>query len=343
MRSKVLVIVGPTASGKSGLAVKIAREIEREKPGGYAGAEVISADSRQVYRGLDIGTGKITHREMRGVRHHLLDVADPRRAFSVEKYRTLANHAIADIVSRGKLPIITGGTGFYIDMLVNGIDLPPIGADPKLRARLEERSPAQLMALLRRLDCKRWNDINKNPSDKKNARRIIRAIEIAYVTRQKAKGMAEGCVSPYISAGPARDRASALTTAPCRNKYAHIFIGIQLPPDELRRRIHKRLLARIKSGMIAEASHLHAPRSARNPNGGLSWKRMEELGLEYRYLARHLQGKLSRAEFIAELESAIWQYARRQMTWWRRNRNIHWVHAPLNIPRLPLRALTTGL
>ena len=177
---KIIAIVGPTASGKSDLAVKIARK--------YNG-EIISADSRQVYRGLNIGTGKITKHEMLGVPHHLLDVADPKKRFTVADFKTLADKAIADISSRGKLPIICGGTGLYIDILTSGFVLPDVPPNPTLRKKLGQKTAAQLFVILKKLDPKRAENI-----DQTNSVRLIRAIEIA-----KVFGVSRSAVTHHLN------------------------------------------------------------------------------------------------------------------------------------------------
>ena len=288
--SRILVLLGPTASGKSALAVQLARKCN---------GEIISADSRQVYKGLDIGTGKITKKEMRGVPHHLLDVASPKKRFSVVKYQTLGRRKIAAIFRRGHLPIICGGTGFYISALVNNIVLPDVPPNEELRAKLRTKTAETLLIMLRKLDPKRAETV-----DQKNPRRIIRAIEIA---------QALGSVPLITKAKPL---------------YNSLFIGLTLPPETLKKKIAIRLFARIGRGMIAEAKKLHAR--------GLSWKRMEELGLEYRYLALHLQGKISKPEMIAKLQTEIWRYAKRQMTWFRRDKRIQWFH-PTNLSEIQTR------
>jgi tRNA dimethylallyltransferase len=281
IKPKLLVILGPTAVGKSGIAVRLAKKFN---------GEIISADSRQVYKGLNVGTGKITRREMKGVRHHLLDVANPKQRFNAEKFKRLADLAITDIILRNKLPILCGGTGFYIDAVVGEIPLPPIGADNKLRIKLAHKSPVQLLNILKKLNPVRASKMAANNSERNNIRRLIRAIEVAIVAE----------VPP-------------LEMAP---RYEVIQIGLQLPKTELRMNIHDRLIKRLNSGMIAEAKHLHAR--------GLSWKRMDELGLEYRYLALHIQGKMTKDEMVSKLETEIWRYAKRQMTWFRKNKKIKW-------------------
>jgi len=278
MKTKIVVIVGPTAVGKSDYAVKYAIENN---------GEIISADSRQVYKGLDIGTGKITKEEMKGVPHHLLDVADPFQKFNVEKFKTLAQQAIEDIVSRGKLPIICGGTGFYIDALVNNISYPHVPHDNDLRKELENKSAIDLWNLLSSLDPEYANGLNN--SEKNNSHRLVRSIEIA-----KALGKV-----------PKVDKNDS--------PYEVKWINLNLTTVELRERINNRLLKRIQNGMIEEVESLH--------KAGLSWQRMDELGLEYRYIAQYLQNLISKEEMITKLQFEIWHYARRQILWFRRYKN----------------------
>lgn len=278
MKPKIIVIVGPTASGKSDLAVKIAKE---------KNGEVISADSRQVYKGLDIGTGKITKKEMKGVPHHLLDVVSPKQTFTVALFKRKAEKAITDIISRGKIPIICGGTGFYIDALVFDMDIPEVPPNKVLREKLEKKSLEQLFKELQKLDPERAEEI-----DVKNKVRLVRAIEIA-----KTIGK-----TPKIKKS---------------DKYDVEWIGIDWPDEILKERIHTRLIKRIKSGMIKEAQNLHEK--------GLSYKRMEALGLEYRYLARFLKNEITCEQMISELSTKIWQYAKRQRMWFKRNKDINWI------------------
>ena len=282
-KQKIVVIVGPTASGKSDLAVELARKF---------GGEVVSADSRQVYRGLDIGSGKITKREMRGVPHHLLDTASPRRTFTAHDFVVRGRKEIHQISARGKVPIIAGGTGFYIDTLLGRVALPNIPANLKLRKELEKKTPSQLLALLRRKNPSRARAIKKH-NEQNNKRRLIRALEVELST-------------PY----PQKHYKGA----PFINEV--LWVGIAPPKEKLRQKISDRLIARLKKGMVAEAKRLHEK--------GLSYRRMNELGLEYRYLALFLQSKLTREEMIERLSAKIWQYARRQMSYWRRNKDIRW-------------------
>lgn len=277
-KTKIIAIVGPTASGKSALAVEIAKKFN---------GEIISADSRQVYIDLDIGTGKITKKEMRGIPHHLLNVASPRTVFTVQKFKKLAKKKIVEIASRGKLPILCGGTGFYIDALLKNISYPEARANITLRKRLSKMDVTKLFAMLQKKDPRRADTI-----DPKNRHRLIRAIEIAF---------AFGTVPPL-----------AHTESP----YTALTVGITLPVGILRKKIHERLTLRVKRGLIAEAIKLR--------KNGLSLARMKSLGLEYHYLALYLEKKLTKDEMIQKLETEIWHYARRQMTWFKRDKNILW-------------------
>jgi len=164
-KPKIIVIAGPTASGKTSFSVQLAKKFN---------GEVVSADSRQVYRKLDIGTEKVTKREMRGVPHHLMDVASPRRAFSVTRYKQLAEKAVESILKRGKMPIIAGGTGLYIDSVVYDRTYPEVKPNIPLRKSLEKKTEQELYAMLKKLDSRRAKDV-----DPKNKRRLVRAIEIA--------------------------------------------------------------------------------------------------------------------------------------------------------------------
>lgn len=292
-KPRVLVITGPTTSGKSDLAVRLAQWIADNKVGGYSGAEIISADSRQVYKGLDIGTGKITVAEMKGIPHHLLDVADPHDRFTTIDWKVLAEKAVADIISRGNLPIICGGTGFYISTLIDDLGFPDVEADTDEQKELEARSVDELFIELKKCDPARSSTI-----DPKNKRRLARAIIIARRL---------GAVPPV--------------SKPSEPKYDVLMIGITLSDEELKDRIQKRLVSRLDAGMIEEALRLNTATPA---GSGLSFERMEELGLEYRYLAYFLKNELTKEELITRLSSKIWQYAKRQMTWFKKDQRIKW-------------------
>jgi tRNA dimethylallyltransferase len=269
---KLIVICGPTATGKSDYAVALAKEI---------GGEVISADSRQVYKGLDIGSGKITKKEMKGVKHHLLDVANPKRVFSVAQYKKLADKAMKAILKQGNIPILCGGTGFYINAVIFNQTFPEVPPNNILRKALKKLSLFQLQEKLRTLDPDRYETI-----DIHNKIRLIRAIEIA----------------------TALGKVPAVTSLP---EYNVEWVYLDFPDDQLKERIRARLLKRMKQGMVNEVQKLH--------DTGMSWKRLEALGLEYRYVALYLQKKISKEVMLEEIMSASWQYAKRQRTWFKKH------------------------
>lgn len=277
---KVIVVLGQTASGKSELAVKIAKQFN---------GEIISADSRQVYKGLDIGSGKITKKEMHGIKHYLLDVANPKRVFTVSQYQKLAKKAIQKILKKGKMPIICGGTGLYIDALIYNYYLPEVSPQPKLRKRLEKRTTEELFKKLKKLDSRRAKNIDKN-----NRRRLIRALEIVLTTGKPIASFQKTSLYDVLS------------------------IGIKKSPEELKELIKKRLLRRLKQGMIKEVKNLHKKQK-------ISWKRLDGLGLEYRYVSHYLRGTLSKQEMIESIEKESWQYTKRQTTWFKRDKDIHWI------------------
>jgi len=276
---KIVVILGPTASGKSELAVQLAKQFN---------GEIISADSRQVYKYLDIATGKITQDEMCGVPHHLLDVVEPTEVFSVVDFKEHADKAIQTIHANNKLPILAGGTAFYIDAVVDNVVLSGVPANESLRNRLEEKTTEELMAKLEELDVKRLQEIDTN-----NRVRLIRSIEIA---------TALGKV-PRVEKNPQHDS---------------LKIGIKISDEQLKANIVKRTKARLTNGMIEEAGELFEKH-------GVSYKRMEQLGLEYKFLSQYLQNKISLEELEEKIITGDWQYAKRQMTWWKRDEEIVWV------------------
>ncbi len=291
MKNRVIVILGPTSSGKSDLAVKIGLKIR---------GEVISADSRQVYKGLNLGTGKITQKEMKGVPHHLLDIANPKKVFSVVDYQKLTFLKIKEIINRGNVPILCGGTGFYIDAIVNGVIFPEVPANEKLRKKLAQKTNLELFKILEKIDKKRAKDI-KQKNELNNKVRLIRAIEIAKVLGKVPEIKKE------------------------RPEYQFIKIGLKVPLDILKERIQERLNQRIKNGMLKEIKNLH--------ENGLFWKRMYELGLEYRYTALYLQKKLNKKEYLEKLNSEIYKYAKRQITYFKRDPKIIWFQVNKNLKK----------
>ncbi|MBI3632596.1 MAG: tRNA (adenosine(37)-N6)-dimethylallyltransferase MiaA [Candidatus Vogelbacteria bacterium] len=276
---KILVVLGPTATGKSDLAVRLAKKFD---------GEIISADSRQVYKSMSIGTGKITNKEKNGIKHHLLDVASPKKIFTVAEYKILTEQAIHKITSKNKTPIICGGTGFYIQSIVDDLQIPEVPANFVLRQQLESKSLGELNTKLIKLDPIRAKNI-----DSKNNVRLVRAIEIA---------IALGKV-PKIKKG-------------FNKKYEFLQIGLTLNNKKLEEKINKRLSKRIRAGMIAEVKKIH--------KSGISWRKLESFGLEYKFVAKYLQDKITKGDMIRLLEIAIRQYAKRQVTWFKRDKTIKW-------------------
>lgn len=278
-KQPLTVIVGPTASGKSGLAVKLALRV---------GGEVISADSRQIYTGLDIGTEKITAAEMRGVPHHCIDIASPRRSFSVEQWRRRAERAIEHCYRHNTLPILAGGTGLYVDALVYGTEFPKVEPNATLRRSLEKLDAPALFSRLQILDPERAKTI-----ERENPRRLMRAIEIA---------TALGKV-PALSHNTPR--------------YDVTWLGINPPFPVLEERIATRLRRALKSGLLDETAMLREEL-------GLSWRRIDELGMEYRVCAAHLRGELAKEDLFDNLYREVRRYAKRQLTWLKRYKDVAW-------------------
>lgn len=271
MQNKIIVILGPTASGKSELAVKIAKKID---------GEIVSADSRQVYKNLNIGTGKITKKEMRRIKHHCIDYVSPKKIYTVVDFKKCAEKAIKDILSRGKTPIICGGTGFYISAITGGIEISEVKPNWKLRKKLEKMPVEKMFAMLKKLNPKRAENI-----DSKNLRRLIRAIEIAKSKLTYDVGSTD-IVSQFLQ------------------------IGIKLPEKELKKRIEKRVKKMLRDGLLNETKKIKKQ--------GLSWKRLFELGFEYKYPALFLQGKISKDKMRERMILENWHYAKRQMTWFKK-------------------------
>jgi len=276
-RSTIIIILGQTVTGKSELAVQIAKKIN---------GEIISADSRQVYKGLDIGTGKVTKKEMHGIPHYLLDVANPKEKFTVVKYQEKAISAITDICKRNKTPIICGGTGFYIDAITKGVIFPEVPPNTKLRKELYSKSAITLFEYLEKLDKRRARDIEiKN--EQNNKVRLVRAIEIA----------------TYLGEVP------KIKTA--KPNYKFIKIGLYLPEEKLRSKIEKRVGKMFKMGLLNEIKKLK--------KSGISNKRLREFGFEY--------DNPTKEKVIAE----TLKYAKRQMTWFKRDKEIKWFDASRKI------------
>ena len=280
LNKKLIVIVGPTASGKTELAIKLAKKFN---------GEIINADSRQVYKGMDIGTAKPTKDEMKGIPHYLLDVASPKRKFTVAHYRKLALKAIEKIQKKGKIPFLVGGTWFYIRAVVDGLVIPEVPPDWKLRKKLEKKSAKELYQILKKLDPERAKTI-----ERENKRRLIRAIEIC-----KKIGKV-----PPLKFNPL--------------PYPVLMIGIKRTKRELKERIKKRFFEWLKRGLILEVIKLRKQ--------GVSFKRIEEFGMHYREIAKYLQGKISEKEMIENSIKEIQNYAKKQMNWFKKDKRIHWIH-----------------
>ena len=281
------VVLGATATGKTALAVKLAQ---------VKHGEIISADSRQVYRGLDLGTGKDLQ-EYGSIPYHLIDVCDLSREFTVFHFQQEVYRIFPQLIEKDALPIIAGGTGLYLDAILRGYELIPVPEDTALRKELASKTLPELQDMLIALK----PDIH-NKTDLEQPERLVRAIEIAR----------------YRQEHPESAAVHLHNVPPIKPK----IYGISFERSILRERIRRRLIARIDAGMIEETEQIHAQ--------GYSWERLESLGLEYRFTAQYLQGKIeSKEAYIEQLYRAIGQFAKRQETWFRRmERNgieIEWI------------------
>lgn len=283
-KNKLIVIVGPTASGKSALAVTLAKTIN---------GEVISADSRQVYSGLDLGSGKITNLEMSGVPHHLLDVADLSTTYTATNFVNDAKVAINRIVARGKTPIITGGTFFYIDLLLGKIQNSPVPPNPSLRKELEKLSTAELYERLQQGDPERAQSV-----DPSNRHRLIRSLEIVKVLGKV----------PKLPAG--------------KSTYEVYTIGIKVDKSTLVKNIKQRLEQRLTLGMVEEVEQLL--------KSGIPKERLTGFGLEYRYLTEFLNKEITEVQMKELIQTKSWQYAKRQYTWLNKQPDIKWYPYPID-------------
>jgi tRNA dimethylallyltransferase len=276
----LLVILGPTASGKTRLGVELSRLVS---------GEIISADSRQVYRGMDIGTGK-DRAEYGEVPCHLIDIVAPGYEFNVFEFQRRFLECFADIRVRGNMPVLVGGTGMYLEAVLKGYRLAEVPENHSLRAELANLSSDALTERLKHVAARLHNT-----TDLLDRHRLVRAIEIA-----------------------AYDRSHPLEPLP---EIRSLVFGIRWNREALRRRITDRLKERLAQGMIEEVAELHA--------SGVPWETLEFYGLEYRFIARHLKGELSRNDMIQKLNSAIHDFAKRQETWFRRMEKngiaIHWL------------------
>ena len=272
---KLIVIAGTNASGKSGLGVELASRY---------GGEIVSADSRQVFRGLDLGSGKITPQEMQGVPHHLIDVCQPGDFFSMADFQRLAYAAIDGIQARGKLPFLVGGTGLYVDAVAEGYELSNRAPDLALRAELETHTTPELYQMLQK-------KLPGTEIDPRNRNRVMRALE-----RLAADDYHPGKRQP---------------------RYEVLKLGVSWDRETLKQRIDERLERRLRDGMVQEVQGLL--------DAGVSREFLMKLGLEYRYLTRYLDGELTYEQMVLELGNAIKKFAKRQVTWFKKDPAIHWL------------------
>ena len=276
--NKLVVILGTNASGKSGLGIELALKY---------GAEIVSADSRQVFKGLDLGSGKVTQEEMKGVPHFLLDVAEPGDFFSLKDYQALAYEAIDGIFARGKQPFLVGGTGLYVNAIVDGYELTDAPVDTELRARVEAMSIEELRLLM----TEKLQNIPDN-LDMNNKRRLERAAE-------------------KLLMGKPLNHESI-------KKYDTLCLGVTWDREVLYKRIEERLDRRLNEGMIEEVEGLIAR--------GVSDDFLYRLGLEYRYILMYFRGRFKdREEFRAKLFMEIRHLAKEQMTWFRKRNDVFWL------------------
>jgi tRNA dimethylallyltransferase len=275
--NKLITVIGTTASGKSSLGIELAD---------FYGGEIVSADSRQIYKKMDLGTGKITPEEGARVRHHLIDILEPGEPFSMADFQALAYEAIDDIIERGRLPFLVGGTGLYSRSVAEGYNLSDVAPNEELRRELNARSRDELCEILRSMG------EGEIPAEY-SARRLVRMIE-----KRQGGTEAESKNSP---------------------RYEVLQLAMTYPRDVLYNRISERLDARIKEGMIEEIEALY--------KGGVPAEFFEKMGLEYRYTYRYIVGMYpSFEDYRAELYKEICHFAKRQMTWFKKEKNAVWLN-----------------
>jgi tRNA dimethylallyltransferase len=281
---KLIAVVGPTASGKTALGIALAQKF---------GGEIVSADSRQIYRGMDIGTAKPTAAECRAIPHHLIDIKDPEEDYTVADYQRDAIAAINSIIARGNLPLLVGGSGLYVQVVLENLDIPKTIADPKLRAQIEKDiADVGLAAVFKRL-------VALDPEaayvvDKKNPRRVVRALEVALAT-----GV------PFTAQ---RTKRAPLFDA--------LVLGLNPTPEILRERIDHRVDAMMHDGFVHEVATL-IKKYGQTPTA------FDAIG--YREIICYLNGTLSLDEAMAAIKTNTWRYTKRQMTWFKKDNRIHWI------------------
>lgn len=309
MLSKLIVVVGPTASGKSSLGVELARKFN---------GEIISADSRQIYRGMDIGTAKPTREEMTTVHHHLIDIKNPDENYTVAKYKKDALKAIGKVLKKGKIPILVGGTGLYIKAVINNLKIPNVKPDLKLRQNLELR--------IKNYGLKSVYDelISLDPEaayivDHNNPRRVIRALEIAIKTKK-----------PFFS--------QRKTGKPL---FDFLEIGIKWPKDKLDERINKRVNLMIKKGLLKEVENLVKKYGANHQSfDAIGYREIIEFmkNKKCQYKTDRLNtynfGKNALKEIKDLIKKNTHQYAKRQMTWFKKDQRIYWIRNEKGVEKI---------
>lgn len=280
----LIVILGPTGSGKSSLAVKLAGEFSAK--GG--GVEIVSADSRQIYQEMNIGTAKITKREMEGIPHYLIDVVKPNQNFTLAEYKGKAVKIIKDIQQRGKLPFLVGGTGLYIQSIVENLDIPKVKPDKKLREKLEKKTNRELFNQLKKLDPAGADFIDKN-----NKRRLIRALEVCLLTQK-----------PFSKQ---RKRGRPLFNV--------LQLGLKVEKKELEKKIKKRTEQMLRQGLIDEVKNLV----------GKYGDNLPSYGIGYQEIIQYLKDEISLKQAKQLIILHTLQYARRQMTWFKRDQRTVWL------------------
>jgi tRNA dimethylallyltransferase len=279
---KLIVILGPTASGKTGLAIKLAKKFN---------SEILSADSRQIYKYMNIGTAKTTKQEMKGIKHYMIDVVKPNEVLSLAQYKNKAVKLINDISKRGKTPFLVGGTGLYISTIVDNWLIPKVGPTKKLRSELENKSNIWLFRKLEKIDPATAKKIDPN-----NKRRLVRALEV--------------CLSSGRLFSDERRRGEPL--------FDVLEIGIKLSQRELYQRINKRVDLMIKQGLLNEVKKL--------VKSGYKWNLPAMSGIGYRQIGMYLRGEITLEEAINLIKRDSRRYAKRQMTWFRRDKRIKWMN-----------------
>jgi len=276
----LIVILGPTASGKSELAIKLAKKFN---------GEIVSADSRQIYQEMDIGTAKPGKKQMAGIKHYLINIIKPNQSFTLAQYKKLAVKTIKDIQKRNKLPFLVGGTGLYIQAIVDNLQIPKVKPDKKLRNQLERLSNQELFNQLKKLD-----PLTAAVIDLNNKRRLIRALEVCLITKK-----------PFSQQ---RKKGQPL--------FDILEIGLELDKKTLEKRINQRVDKIFKAGLVKENKKLAQKYSFNLP--AMS-------GIGYQEIIQYLQGKITLNQAKELIKQHTRQYAKRQITWFKKDHRIHWI------------------